>query len=371
MKAKITRSNLLKALTQCGKAIQSSAIHPVLSNYYLDFRHNTLQVTGSNLRMTIMGQVDCEFEDSFAFCVPVKTFLETIKSLPEQPIELHLSEADITVKSAQGVYKLAIEPSGEYPDTFKLGKFKAAFSLDKWELNHTIKRTIISISKDELRPAMTGLLFETDAKMVKVVSTDAHMLSSVTLTDVQIEEELRVVIPAKELNGAASVIEAEHVKLSFYDNFLKIDEGTTYIYIQLIDSIFPNYQQVVTQSHQYAIEIDRERLSGALKRIGNFANQKSNHIKITFDKAEGTNRMTIGAKDLDTNREGFEVFDVQSKRYPIWMTMGFNVKLLQSAVDSFDSESVTLLINTANQAALLKRETDSEDFVLIMPVNLS
>lgn len=379
MKAKVTRSSLLKALTSCSKAIQPSAIHPVLSNYALDFRSDVLQVMGSNLRMTIMSELNIEFGDSFACLVPAKTFLETIKSLPEQPLELHLSQSDITVKSAQGVYKMPIESINLYPDTVKLAKFQTAFSLNRTELSDTIKRTVISISKDELRPAMTGLLFETDAKMVKVVSTDAHMLSSATFTDVQIDEELRVVVPARELNGATSVIENEQVKLSFYENFLKIDDGATYIYLQLIDAIFPNYRQVIPQSHQYAIEIDRDRLIGALRRIGNFANDQTNQITLTFDKKDGANRLTIGANDLDHQRSGFEVFDVQalgdrgasmSLSYPTAMNMGFNAKMLLSAVDSIASETITLLITEPNRPAIIKAETHSEDFVLVMPVVL-
>lgn len=379
MKAKISRSSLLKALTSCSKAIQPNAIHAALTNYALDFRSNALQVMGSNFRMTIMSQVDIEFNDSFACLVPAKTFFETIKSLPEQPLELHLCEADITVKSAQGVYKMPIESMNLYPDTVKLGKFKTAFFLNRTELSDTIKRTVISISKDELRPAMTGLLFETDAKMVKVVSTDAHMLSSATFTDVQIEEDLRVVVPAKELNSATSIIENEQVKLSFYDNFLKIEDGETYIYLQLIDAIFPNYEQVIPQSHQYAIEIDRERLTGALRRVANFANEQTNQIALTFDKVDGANRLTIGANDLDHQRSGFEVFDVEalsdrgasmSLSYPTSMNMGFNAKMLLSAVDSIASETIILLITEPNRPAVIKAETHSEDFVLVMPVVL-
>ena len=371
MKATITITNLLKALTKCAKAIQPNPIHPTLSNFYLDFRHDTLQVTGSNLKMTIMSQVDCDFKDSFSCLVPSKTFLETIKSLPNQPLELHLSETDITVKSAQGVYKLATEPTGQYPDTVKLGKFSTMFKADTSELKDNIARTIIAVSKDELRPSMTGLLFETENKAIRIVATDAHMLSSTTFNDVEVSDELRVVVPAKEVNAAASIIEAIDVKLSFYENFMKIEDGTTYIYLQLIDAIFPNYKQVVPTNHTCIVEIDRERFSGALRRISNFTNTQTNQIKLTLDKVDGTNRITIGAQDLDMNSEGYETFEVHSENFPTAMNIGFNVKMLMAAVDSYATETITLLMTDPNKAAIIKHETDSQDFVLIMPVVLN
>jgi len=204
-----------------------------------------------------------------------------------------------------------------------------------------------------------------------VVSTDAHMLSCSTLTDVQINEDLRVVVPAKELSAASTIIESNDVKLSFYDNFLKIYNGSTYIYIQLIDAIFPNYKQVVPQSHNYTIEIDRDRLSGALRRISNFTNTRTNQIKLILEKVDEANRMTIGAQDLDMNSEGYETFEVHSDNFPTAMNIGFNVKMLMAAVESYTTQTVTLLMTDPNKAAIIKHETDSQNFVLIMPVTIA
>ena len=67
------------------------------------------------------------------------------------------------------------KPAEEFPNTPEVDNRKS-IGISSDSLNDLIKKTLFAVSKDELKPALTGVLFRFGEEELTAVSTDGHRL---------------------------------------------------------------------------------------------------------------------------------------------------------------------------------------------------
>src|SRR5438552_15730598 len=115
-----------------------------------------------------------------------------------------------------------------------------------------IAKTIFSVSTDEARQHLSGVLFESDGSTMRMVSTDGHRLSKVgRSTPGGPKLSAGVLIPRKgviELRRAIENREGPSAIGVYQGNFvLKADDVS--LSVKLIDGQFPPYDQVIPKDN--------------------------------------------------------------------------------------------------------------------------
>ncbi|MGH2567705.1 MAG: DNA polymerase III subunit beta, partial [Bacteroidota bacterium] len=202
MKFTVASSELQKALTKISGVVPTKSTLPILENILFDLSKNTLRLAATDLEASITASIDVKGSEDGKIAVPAKRIMETVRALPDVQLvfSADLSANKIKMITETGEYALVGESSDEYP-TVPQFKGEEKIVLDGEFLRRMIARTIFSVSVDELRPAMTGVLLQLMPKELRVVATDGHRLVRVTYANVaQTKSKKEVIIPAKALN---------------------------------------------------------------------------------------------------------------------------------------------------------------------------
>lgn len=369
MKFSVESSYLLKQLQLANGAIGSNVL-PILEDFLFEIKGNALTISATDLEISITTQLEVMGNGNGSVAIPAKTLLDTLKILPQQPItfSVNLDNFRIEITSARGKCTLAGENGADFPQISEASDVNSV-SLPSNVLMQGISKTIFATSNDELRPAMTGVLFQIDENKITFVATDAHKLVRYTFSEVNSEAVTSFVVPKKALNVLKNSLSAgEEVKLSFNKTNAFFSFGNVKMVCRLIDARYPDYNAVIPINNPNLVSVTRADLQRTLKLMAIYANKTTNQVILNI----GEGSLTISAQDLDFSNEATEQLVCQFNGDP--MTIGFNAKFLIEMLNVLESDEVNIELSTPNRAGILRptEQAEGEDILmLVMPFSLN
>jgi len=338
---KVNNKALLDVLSV--NAINPNHSIPILTNFLLEVKNNILIVTTTDLEVTIIKKLKVENAVDGKWCIQSK-LLEIVKSLGKEDIELEFGK-DLMLKSSNGKYNLPIEDANEFPNINRSeGEFKPI------ELKRAISKVIFATGNDELRPLFTGVHLNGN----EIVATDAHKLSKILVDDTK----MKITIPKK---ACRYILQLDETNVRSNGKLLEIHDLDTLVIVTLIDGVYPNYNAVIPKEYTRTLEVDRNVLISALKRVSLFADKLTNTIELKLSSEN------IIKANNDSNQSGKEKIDGKFNGEPL--RIGFNSKYLLEALNNIESDAVIMEFTDANRAVIINGEKDL--LCLVMPVMLS
>jgi DNA polymerase-3 subunit beta len=375
MKFIVSSSVLLKNLQNINGVVATNPIVPILENFLFRIEDGTLTVTASDLQTTMTTQIPVEASENGAIAIPAKLLLDTLRSLPEQPVTINIDTETFgtEILTDNGRYKL----SGENPIDFpKLPTVSKTMSVDMTSdvLLGAINNTVFATSTDDLRPAMTGVYLQLSDDNATFVATDGHRLIRYRRTDLgsgpsSVSASTSLIIPRKALQLLkASLPENVGVVAEFSQANASFTFGPTQLICRLIDERFPDYENAIPTNNPNVMTIGRTDLLNSLKRIMIYANRTTHQIRLSLK----ANSLTISAEDLDYSNEANEKLLCDYDGDP--MEIGFNAKLMAEVLSNLSAKMIILEMSAPNRAGLLipaDKEENEDILMLVMPVMLN
>ena len=201
MKFSIQKESLLNLLTEHNKVVPLRTTLPILSCAFVEVEKNNLLIKTTNLDQTIISTTKIKDEEKGTVAIPMNKLLEIVSALPNEEIKI-ISNEDflIEINSNQGTYKITGKSSEEFPEKNKT-KTQKTISLPSQDLIDIINKTTYATSKDDLKPALTGVYFNVKEGQITAVSTDGHKLVKYEKEIINPNKtEQSIIIPAKFLN---------------------------------------------------------------------------------------------------------------------------------------------------------------------------
>jgi len=371
MKFIISSSTLLKHLSTINGVIASNPIVPILENFLFQLDKSNLTVTASDMQTVMITEFEVESRDNGSFAVPARLLLDTLRSLPEQPVQINIDEETFGTElvTANGRYKLAGENSMDFP---RVPQVNRTFSIEMNSdmLASAIANTIFATSTDDLRPAMTGVFVQVSESSTTFVATDGHRLIRYRREDVTSPNSTTMILPRKALNLLKSSLPGEMipVKAEFSNSNAFFSFGHIKMICRLIDERFPDYENVIPQSNPNKLRIERTELLSTLKRISIYSNKTTHQIRLKVSQ----NELIISAEDLDYSNEATEKLSCEYDGEE--MEIGFNAKFLIEMLNNLSVKNISLEMSQPNRAGLIipVEKTENEDtLMLVMPVMLN
>ena len=370
MKFFVSSSVLLKCLTAINGVVATNPIVPILENYLFKVDANkdgaVLTVTVSDLQTTMVTQIPVDASDSGSICIPAKLLMDTLRTLPEQPItfQMDMETFGTEILTDNGRFKLSGENPIDFPKLPTVNNGQAVeFSSDV--LLTAINNTVFATSTDDLRPAMTGVYIHLTPENASFVATDGHRLIRYRRSDVKSTETTSLIIPRKALQLLkAALPEGVEVKGQYSQANASFTFGVTTLICRLIDERFPDYENAIPVNNDKVLTIGRSDLLNSLKRIVIYANRTTHQIRFTLTP----NKLTISAEDLDYSNEANEklLCDYEGDE----MEIGFNAKLMVEMLNNISAKMVKIEMSAPNRAGLIipiDKEEGEDLLVLCMP----
>src|SRR5580698_7543110 len=107
MKFIVSTSALLKSLQTIGGVINSSSVLPILEDFLFSIQSGKLSVFATDLETSMSTELKVEAKDNGRIAIPARILLDTLKTLPEQPLAFNVDTKTfgIEITSETGRYK--------------------------------------------------------------------------------------------------------------------------------------------------------------------------------------------------------------------------------------------------------------------------
>jgi len=286
LKFSITQKDLSDALNIVRRAVAKNKTLPILTGIYLKLENNTLSLKTTDLELGIKYNLKVDSQEDGAVVLPAGQFLNIIRELPSEKIEMELNKDkwQMKIKCLNSLFKINGFDPDEFPSLPEV-KESAQFTLPGVKFKSMLKKVRISTSKDETQPALTGALFVVKPEEVRMVSTNTYRLSYIdSPLKTEVSDKVEVILPGSTLQELNNLIEDEgSVDIVVDNNYARFQFAGVEVISRLIEGKFPNYELVIPDEYNSKFTADLSQLHGAVKRASLIAKLDANIISLSAD----------------------------------------------------------------------------------------
>jgi len=342
MNLTISKEQLINGLQAVQNIVSTRTTLPILSNVLLKADAGRLDLTATDLDVTISCGVQAEVKRPGATTLPVKKLFGIVRELATNEIDLDVDDKNAcALRAGPSYYKINGLAAEEFPPLPQFEE-KKRVTVPQDKLKSMLRKTSFAISTDETRFVLNGIFMSLKEQKVTMVATDGRRLALVDEeVDLSAESEGEFIVPTKAINELNRLLQEKgEVELKFTDNqaaFTLKGEGDFAILIitKLVEGNYPNYRQVIPAEAKERIALAREELLHALRRAEIMTSEKSNSVKLSFSK----NNLAITANTPEVG-EARETLAINYKGRD--MAIAFNPIYLMDPLKALDSDEVYL-----------------------------
>ncbi len=373
MKFTASSADLLRALSTVNGAVPSKSTLPILECVLFERVDDRLKIAATDLEISIVQRLSVQFEQNGTdakqrIAVPARRLLDTLRALPDLSVTVTTdAEFNVELTTDQGRYKMVGYDGGDYPALPSLDDAQT-ITADSALVKHAIDKTGFAASKDALRPAMMGVLFQVRPDNATIVATDGHRLVKLVADGITAEEPVDVIVPAGALSLAAKAAGEGACTIRIASGYVGFDFGDTQVVGRLIEEQYPNYEAVIPVENEKRLTVGRDAMLAAVRRVALYSSSMTHQIRLALE----SDALTVSAEDIERASEAKERVLCDYDAEP--MEIGFNSQYLQEVLSNIDGEDVAFEFSSPNRAGVVSpaEGADGEELLmLIMPVMLN
>ncbi|MDB6056100.1 MAG: dnaN [Verrucomicrobiales bacterium] len=369
MNITIAKDQLISGLQSVINVVSARTTLPILSNVLLRTGNGRLELTATDLDVTISCSVEATVKQAGATTIPGKKLSGIVRELSASEIEIEVDEKNVSqLRAGASFYKINGLSAEEFPPfpQFKENK-RVVVPQDK--LKAMLKKTSFAISTDESRYVLNGIFFIIKDHKITLVATDGRRLAMADEEiDVPENSQGEFIVPTKAVNELSRLLQGSgEIEIKFSENqvsFSLKDEKAFNIVIitKLVEGTYPNYRQVIPTETKERVPLSREEFLHAVRRAGLMTSEKANSVKLTFTK----NNLAITANSPDVG-EARESLAINYKGKDL--AVAFNPNYLVEPLNALTEEEVFVELIDELSPGVLK--INGPFLYVVMPMRLS
>jgi DNA polymerase-3 subunit beta len=352
MKLSVSRETLLNRLGIAVRGVSTRSAIQTLSGVQLHVQDGKVQLQATDMELGIKVGLEARDASDGSVVLPGRLLLDVVRSLPKDELSLEhrSSQGDVEVVCGSASFHLRTLPGEDFP---KLPEPAAdgTLSVPARAFVDTIDRVARAASRDETRPHLTGVLVSASERALRMVATDSYRLSvKETTLDESLEGSLEANVPARtlqELGRIAQASGADSIVVSALENQVVFSVGDVVLSSRLVEGRFPNYQQLLPESYEHELRVNRSELLEVVRRISLLAISAQ-----TPDVGQASESLPVPFKG-----EPFEI--------------GFNPEFFRDGLDSAESDDLVLKLISPLRPGLIQSGDDGGFLYLVMPIRLN
>ncbi len=366
MQFKIKKTEVLKGLRLAQSIADRKSTMPMLANVLLKLDgENNLLVVATDLNVSLSAKLKSKNKGEGGITLGAKALHDIVANLPGETIELKRCDNNwAEIKAGKVKYKLVGMPDRDFPKIPDHEDVELE-EVDALTIRGMIDRTLFSVSNDETRFHLNGVLFESDGDTSRMVSTDGHRLT-------KIDRALAggpkltagVIIPKKGLLEIKRTLDgvSGNCKLAIRTPFLYLRGNDINLAVKLIDSQFPSYEAVIPKSKERSIQVDRLSLLDALKRAG-LMTADTRSVKVSV----GKDSLLISSDNPDIGEVQEEIEAVVDGEE---VSVGFNPKYVVDILTQISSDNVLMELSGELDPLVIRPSDDADYLGVVMPMRI-
>jgi DNA polymerase-3 subunit beta len=365
MKIRLKRSEFLNELAPMQGIVERRTTIPVLSHLLLKSSDDRLDLAATDLDVSLTSWCQAEVEGAGAIAVQARKFLEIIRAVVGEEVELALTEEN-RLRIVAGSSRFTINGlSAEDFPTLPEVDAESSIALPFARFKAMVGKVIFAVSTEESRFQLNGALVKLKKDGLEMVATDGHRLALVENDLDGAEPADGVLVPRKALlelqrfegDGALDFRRSEH--------HLSFRLGRRELICRILEGTFPDYERVIAKDNDKVGTFDRKLLSEAVQRVALLTGDRARAVRLEF--AAGGATVSAANPDLGEARE-VVACDFEGEG----LSLGINPDYLGHFLSAVETEKVRLELKDENtQAVGVPVDGDDQRYLcVIMPMRV-
>jgi len=369
MKLTISKEQMMNGLQAVQNVVSTRTTLPILSNVLLRAEGEQLQLTATDLDVTISSTVEARVDTAGGVTLPAKRIVSIVRELASLEMELEVDEKNCcSIRAGSSFYKINGLPAEEFP-AIPVFAENRKITLEQEKLKSLLSKTSFAISTDETRFVLNGIFFSLKDHKITMVATDGRRLALADEeVDVSPTSEGECIVPTKAINELSRLLQTKGmVEVRLTDNQVAFnlpdEKGKMVVIIsKLIEGNYPNYRQVIPAEAKERIALGREELLQALRRAEIMTSEKSNSVKLAFGK--NSLSITANTPEVGEARENIAI-NYKGKE----MAIAFNPGYLMDPLKALPNDEVYMELIDELSPGVLK--INGPFLYVLMPMRMS
>ena len=369
MKIICEKENIIKALNSVTKAVASKPNKPILEGILIQTNSTEVKLTTYDLEMGIEYIINCDVKEEGAIVINATMFSEIIRKLPSTDITIYVNENNLLVIECEGsLYKLATMDPSEFPELPQIN-IENSIEIEQNTLKEMIRRTIFAVSTEENRPIFTGCLFEISNNKLNVVAVDGFRLAWKSKYLQKKVNDFKAVIPGRTLNEINKILvdSFETIKIGVAKNQALFELENCKIVTRLLDGEFLNYTNVIPQTWETRIRVNRANLLNCFERISlisssSIEKEKKYPVKVSID----IGKIIISCTNQTGDAKEEMLVSTEGKN----LEVGFNPKYFLDSCRCIDDEEIFVDFGTSISPCIIRPIEEGDYVYMILPIRI-
>jgi len=368
LKLSTTSATLLAQLGTVSRVASTRSAVQALSGVQLLAQDGRAELRATDMEVGLRVPLEAEIEREGVAVLPARLLLDVARALPSgvATLELRPSEGDVEVVSGSATFHIRTLRAEDFPPFPEPGGDQIV-RVPTRAFVETAAKVARSASRDETRPILTGILVSASGSDLRMVATDSYRLSvKETGLEAPLDGSFEANVPARalqELVRIAQAAEEGELTIGVRANQVVFDLGGVVLSSRLIDGQFPNYRQLLPDTHEHELTVSTSELTDVVRRMSLMA-QKNAPLRLAF--ADGELKVSAQTPDVGEAHESMPI-PFQGEPFEI----GFNPDFLRDGLESVDADDLRLKLISPLRPGLIEAGDQSGFQYLIMPIRLN
>lgn len=359
---------LLNSVNIVSKIIPQKSLMPALDGILLElFDDGKLKLTGFDLEVGIETYLTVDVIKPGRLIVTAKIFSEILRNLDNETIFLEADEK-LNLTISCGVIKFVIPCLAYdlYPDMPIIEKANV-FKLKQNILHSMIRQTIFSVSTNDSRPALKGMLFDIKENEINIISSDTFKMAIRKETfENTLGSDMSFIVPGKALAELVKIMNDndDEIFIGLASHHITFEFNNIKIISRLIEGEFINYKSVIPKAFKTTATIKLNEIQKAVERASILISEKIKsavRCSLEFDSIIISCKTSAGHSLTDEIRAEIKGDNLE---------IGFNNKYLLDIFNACESEDICLMLNSP-VTSMCVSPIDSDKFLyLISPMRI-
>ncbi len=364
----VLRDNLKEGLSAMERAVSQENTLPILRNVLLVTEQGKIRITATNLEIGITKYVLGKIQAEGGITVPFQTLFTIVQNCDAEKIHLETQGASLLVKTDNYEAKLQGVSKEDFPIIPSIERRDTGITLDAGILKNALLEIISASQVSDIRPEISGVLFDFHVSIVKLVATDSFRLGEKTLTHTQFAttaaKGFKAIIPLKTVQEIIRIFrDGRELSLCIDSHQILVEDGDTKLISRLIDGNYPDYEQIIPKSAETELSISKTQFMNAVKLVSTFSG-KVHDIRLKLK--EGAKAIEIYSASQQLGENAYLV-PVKAKGAE-FRELVFNWRYLIDGLKPIQSEHFSFSINGDAKPAVLRGSDDASYLYVVMPI---
>ena len=379
MKILVQQQKALNMLDIAAKFVSKNSTLPILQNIYLKASIDSLLIRATDMEKYVEIEIPCEVQIEGAITINAKTFLDILKTIESENIELSVDQKTniMTIKTPKDTFDINGIAASEYVALPEVPQ-ENSFVLDTLAFSKGIDHVEYAVTEKSFSPVLTGVLMKTgkwDASNKLIfVGTDSFRLSEYRVNHTNVSD-FSLIMPKALVNDMSNVVnfaigkEVADMKVNYSENLIAfsfvIEDIKIIATSLLIQGNFPEYEREEVLPTQFVTKVmlDKNECEKAIRKIWILTRDINNFIQIETKDS----KVIISSGKTD---KGAGITELAAIIDGEPLTFAVNGRYISDFIKNMESDTLVFnIINSQKPVVLMDKDEENNRYVVRPLIN--